>query len=673
MSEQKGYKRILQCPLCTKTPLIGLSMDEQSNLFIQTFCKSNGKEVHCCYIGIQKYINSLNKGIIKYINKCKFKGCDYELEDELYCESCNEIYCIDHGLYHKLSKECIEPIKGLLFYKQYNFNCFYHNFELSKAHCYFCQKNICEKCIFKIIEFNCECGKKIIINNKDKNDIYCANCKKKIESNRINKDEGINCCINCEKKIKIKIKFQDEKEEINIIDICENCQKIKNELKSELKKNKKDSIEINLCQNCKKNIYNNSEKKYDKEKKINEIQMIYEDYKKIQYYEDLIRNFNEKKIKEKSKEEFMNLFKNNEQIIKEDKTEFNEKEKWKEKYFKDNKCLIELYEYIYDNYKYLEKINFYDENIYNNFERFQKFNIKEFNSATDPKMNLEKYLKEKIFVDDYNNEIIDSINTTKYDLSKVFLNFIELTGNEKQENIKLFKQDIFQNGHFIGIFDPKCLELISSEIKKHDINNIEVRKVGKYKWNKGDYYIGFFNESNLFHIFGIYYYYNKENGKYYKYIGEFKDGLMEGRGIFFCKDNKQIYDGKWENDEKNGKGKYYWADGYIYEGEYKNNKKNDLNGLIYDSRFNLKKDIINEKQMEDLGIYNDFYYYKGGFKDDYRDGQGIIIYKNNTLYKGEFKFSKKHGKGKLISLSNKEIIKEGEWKDNKFVGEITNS
>ena len=77
--------------------------------------------------------------------------------------------------------------------------------------------------------------------------------------------------------------------------------------------------------------------------------------------------------------------------------------------------------------------------------------------------------------------------------------------------------------------------------------------------------------------------------------------------------------------------------------------------------------------MEDLGIYNDFYYYKGGFKDDYRDGQGIIIYKNNTLYKGEFKFSKKHGKGKLISLSNKEIIKEGEWKDNKFVGEITNS
>ena len=33
MSEQKGYKRILQCPLCTKTPLIGLSMDEQIYLF----------------------------------------------------------------------------------------------------------------------------------------------------------------------------------------------------------------------------------------------------------------------------------------------------------------------------------------------------------------------------------------------------------------------------------------------------------------------------------------------------------------------------------------------------------------------------------------------------------------------------------------------------------------
>ena len=75
MSEN-GFKRFIQCPLFSNIPKIGLSIDELSNVFIQTFCKSNENEIHYCYISIQTFMKSLENGL-PYINKCR--GCDCEL------------------------------------------------------------------------------------------------------------------------------------------------------------------------------------------------------------------------------------------------------------------------------------------------------------------------------------------------------------------------------------------------------------------------------------------------------------------------------------------------------------------------------------------------------------------------------------------------------------------
>ena len=63
---------------------------------------------------------------------------------------------------------------------------------------------------------------------------------------------------------------------------------------------------------------------------------------------------------------------------------------------------------------------------------------------------------------------------------------------------------------------------------------------------------------------------NKE--LYYKegrYIGQFKNGLKEGKGKMYW-DTGDRYEGEWKNDKQEGKGIFYWISGNIYEGEFKN-------------------------------------------------------------------------------------------------------
>ena len=532
------FKRILQCPLCSKIPLIGLSMDEQSNTFIQTFCKGNGTEIHCCYISIERFMNSIGKGI-KTIHKCA--GCNCVLGDSLYCISCKKSFCPDDGLIHKISKDCLSPTKRLLEYKQFELDCVNHKFEIYNAYCLDCQKNICDEC--KIDE-----------------------CK---EHNTKS--------------------FKDYLNEIN----------------------------------------NGQEKNIDT---------------------------------------FKSLFENAETKIKEDfnKIEYNEKEKWKNKFLKDNQFIINLYEHIYQNYKFLEKINYYDSNVCDNFTRFQNFSVKPYISdPTNSKSSFEAYLKGR---------------DTKYDLSQIYLNFVELIKYKKpEEEIKLFKEDIYQDGKFLGLFDPACLPIISEKpYKLDDDNNTERRIVGQYFWDAGDYYIGLWDEQNLFHSYGEYYF-NIGDNKYDRYLGEFKNGEMDGIGIYIWSDNDEYYYGQWKKDKKDGKGYYVWADGYIYEGLFKENKKNDKNGYLYYNTI-LNNDIdyinfnMNYNGKDD--IYSNFYYYKGEFKDDYREGQGEILYKDNTKYIGQFEKCQKNGKGKMYQLIKDEkdptklkstMIHEGEWVNNEYV------
>jgi len=60
---------------------------------------------------------------------------------------------------------------------------------------------------------------------------------------------------------------------------------------------------------------------------------------------------------------------------------------------------------------------------------------------------------------------------------------------------------------------------------------------------------------------GIYYY---ANGN--KYEGDYKAGKMDGKGIIYCVDGRR-YEGDWKDGIKDGKGIFYFADDSRYEGE----------------------------------------------------------------------------------------------------------
>ena len=64
-----------------------------------------------------------------------------------------------------------------------------------------------------------------------------------------------------------------------------------------------------------------------------------------------------------------------------------------------------------------------------------------------------------------------------------------------------------------------------------------------------------------------------------KYIGEFKNGMRDGKGIFYFNDGAR-YEGDYKCDKREGKGILYYPNGNIYQGDYKNNKK-DGQGIMY--------------------------------------------------------------------------------------------
>ena len=57
------------------------------------------------------------------------------------------------------------------------------------------------------------------------------------------------------------------------------------------------------------------------------------------------------------------------------------------------------------------------------------------------------------------------------------------------------------------------------------------------------------------------------------YIGQYKNGKREGKGIIYYKKNKIKYEGDFHENKMEGKGKYIFDDDSYTIGEFKNNKK----------------------------------------------------------------------------------------------------
>mmetsp|Transcript_19436 Transcript_19436/g.36231 ORF Transcript_19436/g.36231 Transcript_19436/m.36231 type:complete len:503 (-) Transcript_19436:15-1523(-) len=104
---------------------------------------------------------------------------------------------------------------------------------------------------------------------------------------------------------------------------------------------------------------------------------------------------------------------------------------------------------------------------------------------------------------------------------------------------------------------------------------------------------------------------------YYSYDGEWKDGLMDGEGVYRFEDGK-TYSGLWKQNKPHGIGTAVYPIGSTYSGEWKNGKFH---------------------------------------------GEGVLEAKGGIRYEGVWKYGKRWGKGKVVLRSGLEY--DGDWVDGK--------
>ena len=156
------------------------------------------------------------------------------------------------------------------------------------------------------------------------------------------------------------------------------------------------------------------------------------------------------------------------------------------------------------------------------------------------------------------------------------------------------------------------------------------------------------------------------------YAGTFKDDLRQGHGILTL--GNYNYDGEWRNGKENGNGKAEFSDGDKYEGQWKDGEIKGQGIYIWKDGDKYDGGVIpnnNSKHQYILRNGNGTMtwtngdQYIGDWKNDKKDGQGILTSKGNK-YEGDWKNDKQNGSGEY-TWKNGEVY-NGDWKDGKQNG-----
>ena len=325
--------------------------------------------------------------------------------------------------------------------------------------------------------------------------------------------------------------------------------------------------------------------------------------------------------------------------------------------------LKENYNNFYDECdKTIKEVLDYIKDFNKNLINFKKVNDYSFNICEDL-LNSYQYLKDKNYL---NYEIIENINSIlnfneiKFNMDKNFncmARFIYINSIIKLEYNTLFKL----NQNFIN-FDYKITEDEENLIKEKNTNigDLEYRKV--YDKNFENTYYGYFrydpdgNETRYeINGFGI------KINKYYRYIGEFKNGKCHGYGAYYFESG--AYKFAKNNLDTTEAFKLYALSGQkefcLYTKIVGGYQKY---GVYYIEMPNGTKkiNVVKNNNFDDYGLmYNiNGEFYEGYYLSNVRHGYGILNsqaeYKVKTglFYKGELK---------LGSLRHKDWISEGEF------------
>ncbi|NUM33719.1 MAG: hypothetical protein HUU50_04215 [Candidatus Brocadiae bacterium] len=151
-----------------------------------------------------------------------------------------------------------------------------------------------------------------------------------------------------------------------------------------------------------------------------------------------------------------------------------------------------------------------------------------------------------------------------------------------------------------------------------------------------------------------------------KYEGNFKDGMYHGKGVFTWPDGSK-YEGNFKDGMYDGQGTLVLSNGPKYVGERKNNLYNgygiltlsdgtEYEGEWKDGKFNGQGTLMSPDGLK----------YVGEWREGAKNGYGTLTWPNGSKYVGEFKDNKFNGDGILYD-KNVQIIKNGIWKDDKYI------
>jgi len=139
-------------------------------------------------------------------------------------------------------------------------------------------------------------------------------------------------------------------------------------------------------------------------------------------------------------------------------------------------------------------------------------------------------------------------------------------------------------------------------------------------------------------------FYDTMKKRYEVFFGEIYMNIKIGTMIY---PNGQVYEGKFKDGQKHGKGKESYPWGRVYDGDFENGSASGKGRLSYKSGR----------------------VYVGEFKHGLENGKGTLTLADKSVYVGEFKHGKRDGKGKYTFASGP--VYDGEWKDNKMHGNGT--
>ena len=127
-----------------------------------------------------------------------------------------------------------------------------------------------------------------------------------------------------------------------------------------------------------------------------------------------------------------------------------------------------------------------------------------------------------------------------------------------------------------------------------------------------------------------------------EFSGEILDGKANGKGVKKFSNGKR-YDGEWKDDRMHGFGVYYWPNGDKFEGNYVSNIRQGFGKYYWASGAS----------------------YEGDFKDELRDGHGIYTHSNGSSYEGGWVKGKQEGIGEYKTLDGN--LRKGEWKNDRLI------